>query len=184
MHNSATVGHPASRFIAALILPGTDQTGALAVLDHAGELILHAPLPKNITQDAHDPEGLLAHLTHFVPSLSAVTDLFVSWLPASIDNMAAPARETFGFTSPSSSAAWVLRLLAWLGPIPRVVAPATWLAHHGLHPGSSETLRQACARQLPGLMLSFTASRVTDDVRAAVLLAHCAPALIGIPAES
>lgn len=79
-HPSGTPG-----FIAALILPGSDGSGALAVLDPAGELTLRAPLPVNPADDARDPEGVLAHLIHFVPHLNAVTDLVVSWRPLALD---------------------------------------------------------------------------------------------------
>lgn len=164
-------------FIAALILPAGAGTGALAVLDHAGELILRAPLPVTLTDDARDPEGFVAHIIHFVPSLSAVTDIVVSWWPLAIDAHT-PRPVASGAPPSPSSTAHLLRLLAWFGPLPRLVAPATWLAHHGVRPGSPETLRQTCARRLPGPLLSDYGLPLTDEVRAAVLLAHHALPLV------
>lgn len=169
---------PSTRFIAALILPSAAGSGALAVFDHAGELILCSPLPGDPTHDARDREGLLAHLTHFVPNLAAVTDVVVSHLPTPAD-LISPAEPITSRLSPDgsplpTSSARLLRLLAWLGPAPHVVAPATWLDHHGVRPGSTETLRQACARRLPGLLLPGYGPRVTDAVQAAVLLGHFA----------
>lgn len=171
---------PSTRFIAALILPSAAGSGALAVFDHAGELILRSPLPGDPTHDARDPEGLLAHLTHFVPNLAALTDVFVSRLPTPPDPITAVEPITSnlsldGFPFPPSSVR-LLHLLAWLGPVPHVVAPATWLDHHGVIPGSTETLRQTCARSLPGLLLPDCGPRVTDAVRSAVLLGHFAHA--------
>ena len=161
-----------SRFIATLILPSTDGPGALAIIDHVGELTLHAPLPADLHRDAYDLEGLLAHLTHFVPSLSAITDVFVSQLPTAAD----PSTPCQQASAPVScpSLARLLRFIAWLGPVPHFVAPATWLSHHGVPPGSTETLRQTCVRCLPGLLLSDFGPRIADDVQAAVLLAHYA----------
>lgn len=179
---------PSTRFIAALILPSAGQSGALAVLDHAGELILRSPLPAAPVHDAHDREGLVAHLTHFVPNLAAVTDVFVSRLPTPAD-LISPAEPITSHLSPDGSplppsSARLLRLLAWLGPVPRFVAPATWLGHHGVRPGSTETLHQTCARRLPGLLLCDYGPRITDDVRAAVLVGHYAQSAFadGVPA--
>lgn len=165
---------PSTRFIAALILPSADQSGALAVFDHAGELILRSSLPGDPTHDARDPEGVLTHLTRFVPNLAAVSDVFVSRLPTPADPITS-RRSPDGSPLPPSSAR-LLRLLTWLGPVPHYVAPATWLAHHGVQPGSTETLRQTCARCLPGLLLPDCGPRVTDAVRSAVLLGHFAHA--------
>lgn len=161
-----------SRFIAALILPSSDGPGALAIIDHADEFTLHAPLPANLHHDALDLEGLLAHLTHFVPSLSAITDVFVSHLPTAAD----PSTPSHQASAPAScpSLARLLRFIAWLGPIPHFVAPATWLSHHGVLPGSKETLRQTCARCLPGLLLRDNGPCITDAVWAAVLLGRFA----------
>ncbi|WP_210168487.1 hypothetical protein [Methylobacterium sp. Leaf469] len=155
-----------------MILPSSDGPGALAILDYAGDLTLRAPLPADLHRDAHDPEGLLAHLTHFVPSLFAITDVFVSRLATAAD----PCTPFHQASAPAScpSLARLLRFIAWLGPVPHFVAQATWLSHHGVPPGSNETLRQTCARCLPGLLLNDFGPCIADDVRAAVLLAHYA----------
>ncbi len=84
---------PSTSFIAALILPSAAGSGALAIIDHAGELILHAALPDHLHHDVSDPEGLIVHLTHFVPCLSAITAIFVSWFPgAAIGKQIRPSR--------------------------------------------------------------------------------------------
>ena len=107
-----------------------------------------------------------------MPHLAAITDIFVSRLPTPAD-LVTPGTSPWDLPLPPASAR-LLRLIAWLGPVPHFVTPATWLDHHGVPPGSSETLLQTCARCLPGLLLDGYGPRVTDAVRAAVLLGHCA----------
>ena len=160
-----------TRFITALILPSADQSGALAIIDHAGELILHAALPEHLHHDVSDPEGLLAHLIHFVPCLSAITDILVSLVPGATAREADTPLPPPVSNQPPSSVVHLLPLIAWLGPRIHVVPPATWLANHGIAPGAPEPLRLTCARSLPGLLPLLSLPRVTDAVRAAVLLA-------------
>lgn len=161
-----------SRFIAALILPSAQGSGAVAVLDHTGALIISAPLPTDLHRDVLDPEGLLAHLAHFVPNLAAMTDIFVSWLPAPSPGHTHASPRTADLDPPPNTITRLLPLLAWLGPRTHVVLPARWGATQRTNLGTSQSLPRPYCASLSDREPFPALPGVSAAIRAAMLLVH------------
>lgn len=146
MHQSSTA-QPSVKppsFIATIVIDLFRGVSAVAVLNHNGDLTLAALLPNQLRHQLLDREGLLAHLIQWVPSLPAITDVFVSWLlPATDIKTSDPDLRSSAADAPHdlitgrpSSLPLLLRTVAWLGPRPHAVAPAAWQGTHAsdLHP--------------------------------------------------
>ena len=170
--SSSLQAAPTDCFSAALILPRAPGTGALAILDHTGALIISAPLPTDLHRDVLDPEGLLAHLAHFVPNLAAVTDIFVSWLPAPSPGHTHASPHATDLDPPPNTITRLLPLLAWLVPRTYVVPPACWGATQGTNLGTSQSLPWPYLASRSDLELIPAVPDVSAAIRAAVLLVH------------